>query len=585
MTPAQALWSALALQCVLIAAAWALWSRRRFDERQRTNEALQQLVGEMARAMDAPPGGDVHAAIRAAVERLAAITGAVHVSLHTGVPGGAVWVRRSYAHPATPDTESPSYYTTNMPYLYANVAAGRELLVPRFTLLPREGWADAPALLRLGVRSGFVLPLFVRGTFRGGVALGMGLDRAWRDDWIAPVRRIGELALGALVERESADATARDGARADAPPLSFEALVVTIDRARRVVFTNGHDAWPGMTVGAAYPPAGALDEHYRLVIDASVGRVLDGRAPYVGVIVRGPAERWFLVQIEPLNAPGGGAVVAHQDVSERASTHGTAARALTTLAHQQRVAALGELVSSLAHEISQPLGAIAANAKAGVLLAGSPDIPVAEVRQVFDEIGQDVARARDVVRQVRHLLRRDHAPEDVDVNRLISETIALLDTDAELRRVRITSDLAPEALVVRIDALQLQQVFMNLLTNAIDAAAASPDERRVVRTRSRSTPAGIRIDVDDTGPGIRPAQAHRVFDPFFSTKPAGLGVGLSISRSIVSVSGGRVWTEPGDLGGARFSVELPAVAPGTTSPTAAPPGVSAHAVDGGPLRT
>lgn len=553
----RAFWLALGAQGVIVIAAWVLWHQRRADRLRRVNEALQHLVGDVAAALASPATAEPDPVIQGAIERLAVLTGAAHVSLHTGVPGGTVWIRKAFVHPKTADTGAQNFYTTNLPYLYATVATGREIKLSRATLLPSEGWTDYPALHRLGVRSGFVLPVYVRGVFRGAIALGMGMERGWREDWVAPARRIGELALGALLDRELADAAARGGDPA-MPPLSFDALFVTLDRSQRITFTNGHEAWPGIAVGATYPPAGALDEHYRLLIDAGVGRVLDGRAPYVGLVVRLPSGRWSFVQIEPLIGPGQGAVVTHQDVSERTSATGAAARALTTLAHQQRVAALGELVSSLAHEISQPLGAIAANARAGTLLAAGGGSP-ADAGAIFADVATDAARAADVVRQVRRLLKQDHAAEDVDVNSLVSETIALVDTDAELRHVRITTDLAPGALVVHIDPLQFQQVVMNLLTNAVDAAAARDDGRRLVRVRSRDAGLGIRLDVDDSGPGINPAQAHRIFDAFYSTKPSGLGVGLSISRSIVSVAGGRIWSEPGDLGGARLSVELPAV--------------------------
>jgi signal transduction histidine kinase len=555
MSPAAS--AVLAAQVVIVVGAWTLWHQWRTDRRRRINEALQLLVGDVSAALAAPATSDLDPPIQAAIERLAVLTGAVHVSLHTGVPGGTVWIRKSFVHPKTADTAAQGFYTTSLPYLYATVAAGREIRLSRATLLPREGWSDYPALLRLGVRSGFVLPLYVRGVFRGALALGMGMESGWRDDWVAPARRIGELALGALLDRELADAAARGGDPA-MPPLSFDALFVTLDRSRRIVFSNSHEAWPGIAVGETYPPPGALDEHYRLLIEAGVSRVLDGKAPYVGLIVRVPSGRWFFVQIEPLNTAGRGAVVTHQDVSERTNTQGAAARALTTLAHQQRVAALGELASSLAHEISQPLGAIAANARAGALLVAR-DGGDGQAGAIFADIASDAMRAGDVVRQVRGLLRQDHAAEDVDVNALVSETIALVDSDAEMRQVRITTDLAPGALIAHIDGLQLQQVVMNLLTNAVDAAAARQDGRRLVRVRSRQTDRGIRLDVDDSGPGISPAQADRIFEPFFTTKPSGLGVGLSISRSIVSVAGGRIWTEPGDLEGARLSVELPAV--------------------------
>ena len=220
---------------------------------------------------------------------------------------------------------------------------------------------------------------------------------------------------------------------------------------------------------------------------------------------------------------------------------------------------MGELATSLAHELNQPLAAILANAQAArrLLLAAEPDI--AEVRASLDDIVDDDKRAGEVIRRMRALVRKDEfRPEPVDLNEVVRDVRRLLAHDAARRGVTVTLELAPGLPPVRGDAVQLQQVVLNLLVNAFDAVAGCPHERRQVVVRTREHLAGaVELMVEDAGDGIPESHVRELFEPFFTTKQDGLGMGLSISRSILELHGGEISAQAAPGGGARFRCVLP----------------------------
>jgi C4-dicarboxylate-specific signal transduction histidine kinase len=231
-----------------------------------------------------------------------------------------------------------------------------------------------------------------------------------------------------------------------------------------------------------------------------------------------------------------------------------------TISHMNRVAALGELATSLAHEINQPLGAILVNAEAALQILKRPRPDLAEVREALADILEDGQRAGMVIRKMRTMLRPgEYQPEAVDLNALVKEVLLLVMNDASLRSIMISLDLAPGLPLVFSDSVQLQQVILNLVTNGMDAMSVFPVTDRTLMIRSYGAAGGrdVVLEVEDSGPGIPPSDFSRIFEPFFTTKVQGLGMGLSISRSIVEVSGGKIWVENG-VRGAVFKVRLKA---------------------------
>ena len=250
---------------------------------------------------------------------------------------------------------------------------------------------------------------------------------------------------------------------------------------------------------------------------------------------------------------------AAADVTGRKQAEVEIGQQRNELAHLSRVSTMGVLTSSLAHELNQPLTAILNNAQAGsrFMAAASPDL--AEVRGALEDIAQDAKRAGEVIRQMRALVRKDEPHlEPLDLNRVISDIVRLLHSDMLVRKVQIALELAPELRPANGDNAQLQQVILNLVLNAFDAMKDSPDDKRAVIVRTRQPDAAsIRVEVSDVGTGISPERLANLFEPFRSSKREGLGLGLSISRSIVEAHKGRLWAENNPDRGVTFYFSLP----------------------------
>lgn len=227
------------------------------------------------------------------------------------------------------------------------------------------------------------------------------------------------------------------------------------------------------------------------------------------------------------------------------------------LLHASRLAVAGELTASIAHEINQPLGAILSNADAAEMLIESGRMERRELLQILADIKRDDLRAGEVIKRLRALLsRHDTARQHVDVDEVIGNARALLRAEARRRAVAVEVDLKATRAKVLGDPVQLQQVAINLMLNAFDAVGEVPQEARRVRVETRATADGVHVSVRDFGVGIAPADLPRVFDPFFSTKHDGMGLGLAITRSIVEAHGGMISAFGCDVG-AEFRVLLP----------------------------
>ncbi|MBV9017274.1 MAG: DUF4118 domain-containing protein [Alphaproteobacteria bacterium] len=250
------------------------------------------------------------------------------------------------------------------------------------------------------------------------------------------------------------------------------------------------------------------------------------------------------------------------DLSERKRTEQALHDAEAELARTLRLATAAELTASIAHEINQPLAAIVANASACVRFLGHNPPDLANAREAADCIVSDGTRAGEVTRRVRALLGKE-APRHiaVDINRIVGDVIELLRATLDRQEVAVHTDLTEFLPVVQGDPVQLQQVLVNLITNAAEAMSGIVDRPRVVTIRSAEEAMGtVLVSVEDSGTGLDPEELDRIFDSFYTTKPDGIGVGLSISRSIVEAHGGQLSASAMSPYGARFSVALPASA-------------------------
>jgi signal transduction histidine kinase len=229
------------------------------------------------------------------------------------------------------------------------------------------------------------------------------------------------------------------------------------------------------------------------------------------------------------------------------------------IAHVLRVASLGELSSALAHELSQPLASILNNAQAAEILLARGEIDCEEIGQILHDIVSDDKRAAKVIVRLRALLKRgEFQPRALEANDLIQEVLELVHYELMARQVRVVTDLGAGLRSIRGDHVELQQVMINLIQNAIDAMSQTAENMRTLTIRSTQAVGNqVLISVADTGSGIPSGGEERIFEPYHTTKPRGLGLGLSLSRSIVVAHGGWLWAENQAPHGAAFHFTVP----------------------------
>ncbi|MCK1341209.1 PAS domain-containing protein [Bradyrhizobium sp. 38] len=245
------------------------------------------------------------------------------------------------------------------------------------------------------------------------------------------------------------------------------------------------------------------------------------------------------------------------DVTEQKASESEAELQRQEVTHLMRVSVLGELSGAIAHEVNQPLTAILSNAQAALYLLADDPPNIAEVRDALQDIVQDVNRAGEVIHRLRSLLKKGETVlESVSMNALIDETVALLRSEMIDRRIMVNMDLAAALPQLFGDAVQLQQVLLNILVNAMDAMASTAGTRTITIS-SRATQGCIEVFVRDRGPGIEVAQADRLFEPFFTTKTHGLGLGLTICSTIIEAHGGKIAVANDRTGGVVATILLP----------------------------
>lgn len=249
-----------------------------------------------------------------------------------------------------------------------------------------------------------------------------------------------------------------------------------------------------------------------------------------------------------------------RDLTERQATERRLEGLQAELVHVSRLTSMGEMASALAHELNQPLSAIANYMKGSVRLLDAPEIDRPLVREAIASAGDQALRAGQIIRRLRDFVARGETERRIEnLPQLLEEAGALAMIGAKERGVRVRYQLDPELDAVLADKVQIQQVVLNLMRNAIEAMESAPRRELTIST-SRADDNMIEVNVSDTGPGVTSEVEATLFQPFMSTKPQGMGVGLSISRTIIEAHGGRIWVTPNPGGGAAFRFTLP-VAP------------------------
>jgi signal transduction histidine kinase len=283
------------------------------------------------------------------------------------------------------------------------------------------------------------------------------------------------------------------------------------------------------------------------------------------VCVPGQPARWILARgrWEPADTAG----TKHlrgvlRDITDARRTERELDELRRNLAHADRVGTLNQLASTLTHELRQPHTAILGNLGAAQILINTPNPDLAELREILADIRGAVTRADDVIGRLRAMMKRQPmqlAPVAVDV--VVQDVISLLRRDAAARGVVLETSIGTEPLVVQGDRVDLSQVLINLIMNAMDALGDVAEPRRRVAVHGHGVDGAIEVAVADSGRGVAADARSKIFEPFFTTKDSGMGMGLFIARTIVEAHAGRLWVEDNDQGGATFRFSIPAAVP------------------------
>jgi C4-dicarboxylate-specific signal transduction histidine kinase len=266
------------------------------------------------------------------------------------------------------------------------------------------------------------------------------------------------------------------------------------------------------------------------------------------------------IGLNPIDTPDGMAILASIiDITARRRIEAETAQQRSELTHLSRVAMLGELSGSLAHELNQPLTAILSNAQAAQRILGRGTGNLDEIREILKDIVEDDRRAGEVIKRLRTLFRKEEVRyRTLEVNDVVLDVLKLLRSDLLNRDVVVSAELAAGLPTVDGDPVQLQQVLLNLVMNGCDAMDGVPGDRRMTLRTAAAAGGEVEVSVADRGRGIPPGDLERIFEPFVSTKAEGMGLGLAVCRTIVAAHRGRLWAANNAARGASFHFTLPA---------------------------
>jgi signal transduction histidine kinase len=462
----------------------------------------------------------------------------------------------------------------DFPWVAERLRREQPVIFARLDELPAEAGRDRDSFHQRGVRSACHIPLVVGARAIGALTfITVTAERTWPDEVVQRLHIVAQVFANVLGRKETEDALRASELMKSSILASLTSSVAVLDRQGQIVAVN--DSWArfarqyGVTsdgVGVHYfevwrRATGSGTPHTAEALDC-IEAVLNGprtecTMEYASQMAAG--ERWFALSVVRLGRSEGGVVISYTDVTARKQAELAAQRSREELTHYDRVSTIGAMAASLAHEMSQPLTGIMSNAQAARRFMAAMPPALDELRDIVADIVEDVKRAGEFIQRLRDLLRKDVSEHALlNLNTLSQDVMRLVHSDAIIRNVTVTIDCDPQPVIVYGNRVQLQQVILNLVLNAMEAIAEGTGDDRTVTVRIRDNKdRSVYVAVQDSGPGVKDGTQELLFEPFYTTKPTGMGMGLTIVRSIIEAHGGVIWATNNPTCGVTFHFTLP----------------------------
>jgi PAS domain S-box-containing protein len=542
-------------------------SEKSLEERLR----FEMLLADISARFVNLPSGRIDGAIADAQR---------HVCESLGLDLSALWqwsvdapglltmthIYRALEGPALPEPMDAQEY---FPWCRQQLEEGKIVSVSSMADLPAEAIRDRETWCHYGIKTSLTLPMSVGdGLPIGALSFNtVRAERPWPEAIVKRLQLVSQIFTNALARKRAELELVKSEQRLRLITNALPVLIAYVSSDQRYRFNNdAYRSWFGIS------PEEALGRTIREVIGEEFYR---SAKPYIERALSGEHVRCSLdvetaegrpLAVEAIYVPDvneqadvRGFYVLVIDVTDRNRAQQEAKRLQDELLHAGRISTMGELAGALAHEINQPLSAIMSNAQAARRFLNTPAPEMEEIREILDDIVKEGGRASGVINRLRALLKKENIePEPIDINAVFRDVVMLLNGDAVRRDIRIGLEFEPLLPFVQGDRIQLQQVALNLLLNAFEAMNEHPNKNRQVLIRTGLKDSQVLAAVTDTGNGIPIAEAEKIFNPFYTSKPQGLGMGLSICRSIINSHHGRLWAENNPDGGATFYFSLPA---------------------------
>jgi two-component system, LuxR family, sensor kinase FixL len=455
---------------------------------------------------------------------------------------------------------------TLFPYAYDKLVNKRQVhSFSKLDDLPAEADIDRQTCLEWGIQSCLYIPVMVVEPDIQIIAIdSITGEQFWPEELIPRLQLVGEIFANAL-ERKLMENKIHQAA--EEWQNTFDAIpdiVMILDKEFRIVHINAAaKSFFGLAIEEIIGSCcyALMHDKEKPVDFCPFVKTMKSKGHEEDEFYDEARKVWFRISTDPIIDDSGEItkiIYTLKDITDQKRAEVEAFNARKELWRTDRIMRMGELTASLAHELNQPLTSILSNARAALRFIKADKLDMAELKEILEDISKDDKRAGDIIRSLRSMVKPDEGElEIIAVNDLLVETVFLFNSEAIMRNIHIKTEFDDSLPPVEANRVQFQQVVINLMMNAAESMIDEV-ERRIIVVQTRAIDDNtVRVAVRDFGTGIDEQELSRIFDPFFTTKRSGLGMGLSLSRSIIEAQAGHIWAENNPDGGATFCFEIP----------------------------